>query len=77
MIEDVDMVEVISVGLDIEDYEKISKIVEFVIGKNHWSSRGYVVSMAVKRFLNEVENEGVIPVLVNCMPEKGLEDELE
>lgn len=35
------------------------------------------MSMAVKRFLNEVENEGVIPVLVNCMPEKGIEDELE
>ena len=33
MIEDVDVVEVIPVGLDIEDYEKISKIAEFVIGK--------------------------------------------
>lgn len=69
MIKDIKEVEVIPVGLDMEDYEKISEIAKLVLGKNTWNSRGYMVSCAVKIFLNKVKNEGLFPVLANYKQE--------
>ena len=63
MIKDIKEVEVIPVSLDREDYEKISEIAKLILGKNAWNSRSYMMSCAVKIFLNKVKNEGLFPVL--------------
>lgn len=63
MIKDIKEVEVIPVSLDREDYEKISEIAKLILGENAWNSRSYMVSCAVKIFLNKVKNEGLFPVL--------------
>lgn len=63
MIKDIKEVEVIPVSLDREDYEKISEIAKLILGENAWNSRRYMVSCAVKIFLNKVKNEGLFPVL--------------
>ena len=62
-------VEGIPVMLEKEDYEEISKIAELILGKNTWNSRSYMVSCAVKIFLNKVKNEGLFPVLANYKQE--------
>lgn len=69
MIEDIKEVEVIPVSLDREDYEKISEIAKLILGENAWNSRSYMVSCAVKIFLNKVKNEGLFPVLGNYQQE--------